>query len=165
MSHVWPNMLRYALFNETVMHSIANLPTMASSSVSSGSNWLPNFPHMAWHGSTRRTHNSAISASDLKWCYFAFNVSEQLSLPVTRNIKFVGTTRDRTLVENDIQYWESDAFTTKPFIRKLVIKKTFTVRKGYLYEELENLTRIVGQHLPQLFLYVNPIWAGLFRKL
>ena len=40
--------VRYALFNETVMHSIATPLTMASSSVSSGTNWQPNFPHMAW---------------------------------------------------------------------------------------------------------------------
>ena len=36
-------------------------------------------------------------------------------LPLTWTIELDGTTGDRTCIENDIQCWESDAFTTMPF--------------------------------------------------
>ena len=38
-------------------------------------------------------------------------------LPLTWNIELDGTTGDRTRIENDIQCWESDAFTARPFIQ------------------------------------------------
>ena len=67
---------------------IASPLTMASSSVSQ----VPTDYQISFtrHGSTRQTHNLAIAASDLKWCYHAFKVSAQMMLPLTWNIDLGG---------------------------------------------------------------------------